>query len=90
MINHQPDITKIYSCGKDSCEVKYQLFVNIHKNVGSKNYNGFGALTISYNDIYTIYKNIDEYNLNKKTHKTLIVFNDMIAYIYLIKKIIVT
>ena len=39
------------------------------------------------NDMDNIYKNIEEYNSNKK-HKILIVFDDMIAHMLSNKKLI--
>ena len=42
------------------------------------------ASTEYSNDIHNVYKNIDEYNIDKE-RKTLIVFDDMIADILKIK-----
>ena len=56
-----------------------------HENNGIKYYNDPNALIECSNTIRGIYKNIDEYNLNRKI-KILIVFDDMIADIMTNKK----
>ena len=57
-------------------EAKYQFL--ICKLAGLKHLNDFKAFIEYSNDMDYIYKNIEEYNPNKK-RKLLIVFNDMIA-----------
>ena len=39
LMNHQPDIDKIYSYAKDLYEAKYQLLINKRKTVGLNNLN---------------------------------------------------
>ena len=56
-----------------------------HENNGIKYYNDPNAFIECSNTIRGIYKNIDEYNLNRKI-KILIVFDDMIADIMANKK----
>ena len=56
-----------------------------HENNGIKYYNDPNAVIECSNAIGGIYKNIDEYNLNRKI-KILIVFDDMIADIMANKK----
>ena len=56
-----------------------------HENNGIKYYNDPNAVIECSNAIGGIYKNIDEYNLNRKI-KILIVFDDMIADIMTNKK----
>ena len=51
-----------------------------------KHFNGFKAFIEYSNDMDDIYKNIEEYNPNKKS-KILIVFDDMIANILGNKKL---
>ena len=76
LINNQQDIDKIYLYVKDPYEDKYQYLINKRKSVGLKHY---PKAFIEYsNDMHSIYKNIDNYNLNKE-NKILIVFDDMIA-----------
>ena len=78
LINHEPDIDKIYLYAKDPYEAKYQFIVNKRENTGLKHFNDSKAFIEYSNDMDDIYKNIEEYNPNKK-QKILIVFDDMIA-----------
>ena len=75
LINHEPDIDKIYFYAKDPSEAKYQLLINKR---GLKYLNDPKAFIEYSNDMDDIYKNIEEYNPNKK-RKILILFDDMIA-----------
>ena len=36
LINHEPDIDKIYLYAKDPCKTKYQLLINKIESMGSK------------------------------------------------------
>ena len=63
---------------KDLYEAKYQYLINICKRVGLKHFNDPKAFTEYSNDVQDVYKNIDEYNINKE-HKILKVFVDMIG-----------
>ena len=78
LINQQPDIDKIYLYAKDPYEAKYQLLINKRESTGLKYLNDSKAFIEYSNDMDDIYKNIEEYNPNKK-RKILIVFDDMIA-----------
>ena len=78
LINHEPDIDKIYIYAKDPYEVKYQLLINRRVNTGLKYFNDTKAFIEFSNNVDNIYKNIEEYNSNKK-RKILIAFNDMIS-----------
>ena len=51
-----------------------------------KHFNDSKAFTEYSNNMDNIYKNIEEYNLNKK-HKILIIFDDMIADVLSNKKL---
>ena len=76
LISHQSDIDKIYLYAKDLYEANYQLLINKEENLGLKYFNDFKNwifrhwniyLNIKYsNDMHDIYKNIEEYNPNKK------------------------
>ena len=77
-INHEPDIDKIYLYANDPYEAKYQLLINKRKSTGLKYLNDSKAFIKCSNDMNNIYKNIEEYNPNKK-RSLLIVFDDMIA-----------
>ena len=79
LINHQTDIHKIYLYAKDPNEAKYQLLINKLESTGLKHLNDSKAFFIEYsNDIYDIYKDIEQYNSGKEC-KILIVCDDMIA-----------
>ena len=78
LINNQQDIDKIYLYAKDPYEDKYQYLINKRESVGLKHFNDPKAFIEYSNDMYDVYKNIDNYNPDKE-NKVLIVFDDMIA-----------
>ena len=78
LIENQPDIDKIYLYAKDPYEAKYPYLINAPEKVGLDHYDDPEAFIEYSNDIQGVYKNIDEYNIDKK-RKILIVFDDMIA-----------
>ena len=78
LIENQPDVDKMYLYAKDPYEAKYQYLINIRAKVGLKCFNDPKAFIEYSNDKCDVYKNIDEYNINKE-RKILIVFDDMIA-----------
>ena len=78
LINHEPDIDKIYLYKKDPYEAKYQLLINKRESTGLKYFNDPKTFIEYLNDMDDIYKIIEEYIPNKKG-KILIVFDDMIA-----------
>ena len=86
LIENQPDIDKIYLYAKDPYEAKYQYLINIREKVGLKRFNDPKAFIEYSNDMCYVYKNIDEYNIDKE-RKILIVFDDMIADIIKNKKL---
>ena len=63
---------------KDPYEAKYQFLINKREQTGLKHLNDFKAFIEYSNDIDDIYKNIEEYNLNKKC-KIVIGFDDMVV-----------
>ena len=67
----------IYLFAKDPSQAKYQFLFNKQESTGWKHFNDSKAFIEYSNDIDDIYKNIEEYNPNKKRTK-LIVFDDMI------------
>ena len=83
LIENQPNIDKIYLYAKDPYEAKYQYFINIREKVGLKRFNDPKAFIEYSNDVY---KNIDEYNIDKE-RKILLIFDDMIADIIKDKKL---
>ena len=76
LIENQPDIDKIYLYGKDPYESKYKYLINKRENVGINHFNDPKAFFDYSNDMHDVYKNIDNYNLDKE-NKILIVFNEM-------------
>ena len=78
LINNQSDIDKIYLYGKDPYEAKYQFLINKRESTGLKHFNDPKAFIQYSNDMEDVYKDIDEYSIDKE-HKILIVFDDMIA-----------
>ena len=76
--NNQPDIDKIYLYAKDLYEPKYQFLINKRESIRLKHFNDPKAFIGYSNDMHDVYKNIDDYNLDKE-NKILIVFDDVIA-----------
>ena len=87
LINHEPDVNKIYLFAKDPHEAKYQLLINKRENTGLKYLSDSKAFIEYSNDMDDIYKNIEDYNPNKK-RKILIVFDDLIAEMFSNKNLI--
>ena len=77
LIIQQPDIDKIYLYAKDPYEAKCPSLIEKRENTGLLHFNDSKAFIEYSNDMDDIYKNIEEYNPNKKP-KILIVFDDMI------------
>ena len=86
MITNEPDIDKIYLYAKYPYKAKYQLLINKRENTGFKSFRNSKVCIEYSNDMDDIYKNIEEYNLNRK-RKILIVFDDMIADVLSNKKL---
>ena len=78
LIENQPDIDKIYLSAKDPYESKHQYLINKREGVGINHFNDPKAFIEYSNDMHDVYKNINEYNINKKRN-ILIVFDDMIV-----------
>ena len=71
---------------KGSYEAKYQFLINKRESTRLK-YLNYSTAFIEYsNDMDNIYKNIEEYNRNKK-QKIIIVFDDIIADVLSNKKL---
>ena len=66
LINNQPDIDKIYLYAKDSYEANYQHLINKLERVGLDHFNDSKAFMEYSNDMQDVYKNIEDYNPNKK------------------------
>ena len=78
LINKQPDTYKIYLYAKDPYEAKYQFSINKRESIGLKYFIDPKAFIEYSSDMEDVYKNIDEYNIDKK-RIILIVFDDMIT-----------
>ena len=78
LIKNQPYIDKIYLYAKDPYEAKYQYLINKREKVGLDHFNDPKAFMEYSNEMLDVYKNIEDYNPDKK-RKVLIIFDDMIA-----------
>ena len=78
LINNQRDIDKIYLYAKDPYEAKYKFLIKKRESTRLKHFNDPKAFIEYSNDMQDVYKNIDEYNIDKE-RKRIIVFDDMIA-----------
>ena len=58
LINHEPDIDKIYLYAKDPYEAKYQFLIKKRESTGLKHFNDSKAFIEYSNDMNDIYKNI--------------------------------
>ena len=72
---------------KDLYEAEYQFLSNKGKSAALKYLNGSNAFIEHWNDMDDFYKDIQEYNPNKK-RKILIVFDNMIAYMIINKNLV--
>ena len=59
LIEHQPDIDKIYLHAKDPYEAKYQYLINIREKVGIDRLDDPKAFIEYSNDMRDVYKNIN-------------------------------
>ena len=84
IINFNSD--KIYLYAKVPYEAKYQYLINKREGVGINHFKEPKAFIEYSNDMHDVYKNINDYNVDKD-HKMLIVFDDMIADIIKSKKL---
>ena len=78
LINNHPDTDRIYLYAKDPCEAKYQFLINKRERTGLKHFSDTKTFIEYSNDMQDVYKNSDEYNVDKEC-KILIVIDDMIA-----------
>ena len=68
----------MYLYAKDPYEGKYKFLINKRENIGLKHFNDPKTFVEYSNDMQDVYKNIEEYNVDKEL-KILIVFYDMIV-----------
>ena len=64
LIENQPD--KIYLHAKEPHEAKYQYLINIREKVGIDHHDDSKAYIEYSNDMHDVYKNIDNYNPDRK------------------------
>ena len=76
----------MYLYAKNLYQAKYQFLINKRESTGLKHLNDSKAYIECSNNMDDIYKNIEEYNRNKK-RKITIVFDDIIADMLSNKKI---
>ena len=69
LINNQPDIEKIYLYAKDPYETKYQYLINKRDKIGLDHFNDPKAYMEHSSDMLDAYKNIEDYNPDKKKEK---------------------
>ena len=82
MLNHQPDIDKIYLYVKYPYEDKYQYLIKKREIVGER-YTQNPQTFIEYSkDIDDVYPYIDDYNPGK-ARKITVFFDDMITFLFL-------
>ena len=62
---------------KDACEAKCKFLINKRESMGLKHFSNPKAFIEYLNDIQDVYKNIDEYTVDKE-RKILLFFDDMI------------
>ena len=78
LIKDQPNIDKIHLYAKDPYKAKYQYLIKKREKVGLNHYDDPKAFMEYSDDMKDVYKNIEDYNPDKKG-KVVIVFDDMIA-----------
>ena len=66
LIYNQPDIDKIYLYTKDLYEAKYQHLINQREKVELDHVNDPKAFMEYSDDMQDVYKNIEDYNQDKK------------------------
>ena len=87
LINNEQDIDNVYLYAKNPYEAKHQLLINKRESTSLMYLNGSKAFIEYSNDMDDTYKNIEEYNPNKK-QKIMSVFDGMIADMLTNKKLI--
>ena len=80
LINEQKYIDKVYLYAKDLSESNYEYLIKNHEKCRNRQVNDSKAFIECSNAMDDVYKNIDDYNPNRR-RKILIVFDDMIANI---------
>ena len=66
LIYYQQGIDKIYLYAKDTYKAKYQYLINTHEKAGLNHFNETKAFMEYSNNMLNVYKNIEDYNPDKK------------------------
>ena len=66
LINEQKNIDEIYRHAKDLREPKYEYLIKNRENAGIKHLNDSEGFIECSNTMEDVYKNIDDYNPNRK------------------------
>ena len=69
LINNQPDVDKIYPYAKNPYETKYQYLIKKRETVGLDHFEDSKAFMEYSSDMQDVYKNIEDYNPDKKNVK---------------------
>ena len=77
----------MYLYAKNPCQAKYQFLINKLESTGLEHLNDSKAYVECSDNMNDIYKNVEEYNPNKK-RKIIIFFDNIIADILVIKNLI--
>ena len=85
LIKEQDNIDKIYLYTKYLSKPKYEFLIKKPEDAGIKHFNDPKTFIEGSNTLDDVYKNIDDYNPNRK-RKILIAFDDMITDIMTNKK----
>ena len=78
LINYEPDIDKTYLYAKDLCKARYQFLIKKSEDIQTKHLNGSKTLIEYSNNMWDVFKNIEEYNPGMEC-KVLLVFDDIVA-----------
>ena len=78
LINYEPDVDKTYLYAKDLCKARYQFLIKKSEDIQTKHLNGSKTLIEYSNNMWDVFKNIEEYNPGMEC-KVLLVFDDMVA-----------
>ena len=76
---NEPDIDRISLNANDPYESKYQFLINKRESTDLKHLNDSKAFSEYANDMDDSYRNIEEYNPNKKCKIILIAFDNVIT-----------
>ena len=89
LISHQPAIDKIHLYAKVSYQAKYQLLINERENTRLTHLNDFKAFIEYSKNMDDIYKNIEEYNPNKKKQRRWTFYSLLFARLHFARYLLV-